>query len=132
MDASGLIATPHSVNFITLTLAQLNSDIKVTAYTDADHVLVVNVVGNGQPFHMASTFNPKVDPAFSMLNFTNIPSIYFDQQGSNNKFSILAPDTHGYLDSKEQHGQLVFENLNQTDKNYIHPHLFMGEIFWGE
>jgi choice-of-anchor A domain-containing protein len=132
MDANGNINLTLPTSYITLTREQLNSNIKLKTNADANHVLVINVAGNGQPFHLNGGLSTDTDPAYTMLNITNMPSIHFDYLGSNLKLSILAPDTHAYLDSKEMHGHIVFKNLNQTNKHYMHPRKFKGNIFFGE
>lgn len=129
-NSAGFVdVSAHRYNFLTLTVAQLDSNWKLTTNSDANHFLVINVKGNGTAVHLINGgFDTKGDPRYDMLNVTNIPSLYFDNMQSNFTFSIMAPNTHGYFDDKEQHGQLVFQNYNQTDKIYQHGVPYLGEF----
>ena len=131
MDATGYFNCVNAINYASLTTAQLNSNIKVTSNADSNHVLIININGGGNTLHVNSNFESHTDPAYSMFNMYNMPAIYFDGLGSNLEFSILAPNTDGFLDQKEMHGQIVFKNLSQSEKNYEHPHNFNGKICLG-
>lgn len=129
-NSAGFVdVSANRYNYLTLTVAQLDSTWKLTTNSDANHFLVINVRGNGTPVHLVNGgFDTKGDPRYDMINITNIPALYFDKMQTNFKFSILAPDTDGYFDDKEQHGQLVFKNYEQTDKIYQHGVPYEGEI----
>lgn len=129
-DASGFVdCSQNRYNYLTLTPAQIDSNWKITTNADANHFLCINVRGNNTPLHLVNgKFDTKSDPEYSMMNFTNVPALYFDDMKSNFEFSLFAPNTHGYFDDKKQEGQLVFKNYNQSDKIYHKPGLFKGSF----
>jgi hypothetical protein len=127
-NSAGFVdCSKNRYNYLDLTVAQLDSVWKLTTNAGQGHFLCINVKGNGTPVRLVNGgFDTKSDPVYSMINLTNVPTLYFENMQTNFKFSILAPNTNGFFDDKEQHGQLVFKNYCQTDKIYQKGDLFCG------
>lgn len=99
----------NTVNYITLSTAQLNSNINISSNADATHLLVINVNGNGATFNWNSSFQlQNTNVSYTLINFYNTPTIGFNNIGSTLNASVLAPGTTFNKNSSQNiEGQVI-------------------------
>ena len=119
----------NAVNFITLTVAQLNSNMNLSTNAGAGHILVINVDGGNAVFNWNGGFKlQNTSPAHTILNIYNTPTINFNNIGADVKASIFAPNSNFNKNIPQNiEGQVICINYTHVSGE-VHSSPFVGNI----
>ena len=119
----------NAVNFITLTVAQLNSNMNLGTNAAAGHILVINVDARNTVFNWNGGFKlQNTSPAHTILNIYNTPTINFNNIGADVKASIFAPNSSFNKNIPQNiEGQVICINYTHVSGE-VHSSPFIGNI----